>query len=63
MKINPHLTIGEVQDLLTKAGKKIHLNWEHGVYHAYVHDETHPVSYARGDLVEAISGVTIEAEA
>lgn len=56
MEINPDLTLREVQALLEKAHCKLHVNFDHGVYHAYVHGPSAVRSYDRGDLAEAIDG-------
>lgn len=58
MQINPDLTLREVQERLEKAGCKLHLNFEHGVYHAYAHSPHAVKSYDRGSLVEAVIGAT-----
>jgi len=58
MLINPNLTLKEVAERLTKANCKLHLNFDHGVYHAYVHGESRVTAYDRGDLAEAIEGAT-----
>lgn len=58
MRISPDLTLREVQERLEKAGCKLHLTFEHGVYHAYVHGESSVKAYDRGELVEAIDGAT-----
>jgi hypothetical protein len=58
MQISPDLTLREIKTRLDKAGLKLHLNFEHGVYHAYVHGDTSVKAYDRGDLVEAIDGAT-----
>jgi len=58
MQISPDLTLREVKARLDKAGLKLHLNFEHGVYHAYVHGDTSVKAYDRGDLAEAIDGAT-----
>ena len=60
MQINPDLTLRQVQERLDRVGGKVHLHlhFEHGVYHAYVHGESQLKSYGRGDLTEAIDGAT-----
>lgn len=58
MQINPDLTLREVQARLDKAGLRLHVNYEHGVYHAYVHGDSSVRSYDRGNLAEAIDGAT-----
>ena len=58
MELSENLTLREVKARLDKAGGKLHLNFEHGVYHAYVHSPTKVTAYDRGDLAEAIAGAT-----
>ena len=58
MDIDQDLTLREVAKRLERAHCKLHLNFEHGVYHAYVHGESSVKSYDRGDLAEAIDGAT-----
>lgn len=53
-----NLTLKEVQERLDRAHCKLHLNFEHGVYHAYVHGPTSVRTYDRGDLAAAIEGAT-----
>ncbi len=64
MQINPDLTLREVATRLEKSGRRLHLHFEHGVYHAYVLDpnvSTHEVTaYDRGDLAEAVGGATAD---
>lgn len=58
MEISENLTLGELKARLDAAGCKLHLNFDHGVYHAYAHSPTKIAAYDRGDLVEAITGAT-----
>ncbi len=58
MEINPDLTLREIAERLEKAHCKLHLNFDHGVYHAYVHGPSTIRSYDRGDLAQAIDGAT-----
>lgn len=56
MQIGEDLTLKEVQERLEKAGLKLHVNYDHGLYHAYVHSPLEVKGYERGDLVEAVMG-------
>jgi hypothetical protein len=56
MDIDQDLTLRQVEERLSKAGKKLRVCFEHGVYHAYVHGDVRVEAYDRGDLVEAVSG-------
>lgn len=58
MEISQDLTLREVVNRLDKAHCKLHLHFDHGAYHAYVHGETVVKSYVRGDLAEAIDEAT-----
>jgi len=51
-----NLTLGEVQERLERSQCKLHLNFEHGVYHAYVHGPSSVIAYDRGDLAGAVAG-------
>ncbi len=61
MQVKRDLTLKEVAERLAKSGSHLHVNFEHGVYHAYVHGDSKVTSYDRGDLAEAIDGATRQA--
>lgn len=54
MDIDQDLTLRQVEERLAKAGKKLRVCFEHGVYHAYVHGDARVEAYDRGDLAEAV---------
>lgn len=65
MQINPDLTLREVATRLERSGRRLHLHFEHGVYHAYVIDPSKSAprevtAYDRGDLAEAVGGATAD---
>lgn len=58
MQVSQDLTLREVTERLAKSGSRLHLNFEHGVYHAYVHGPSKISAYKRGDLAEVIDEAT-----
>lgn len=59
MEINPDLTLREVQARLDKAGCKLHMTFDHGVYNVYaISKEKTLRGYCRGDFAEAIDTAT-----
>jgi hypothetical protein len=61
MRLNQDLTLREIIERLAKSGGRLHLNFDHGVYHAYVHGDAKITAYDRGDLAQAIDGATRQA--